>query len=172
VRVTPRLYDRASSRGTDLADGRPAFLRAGSVPALGYLESDRWSARQGRANTSNTSNSDVGASRISSDRGLSSDPRACWPGTPLLADARGVRSLTAHGLTYVFKKLFERAATKLVVKDAVAAEHLGRATTHWLRHSYAVHALDSGVDLRDLQGSLGYARLATTAAYPLAKRTR
>jgi site-specific recombinase XerD len=107
-----------------------------------------------------------------SARALPSDPRACRQGTPLLADARGVGPLTAHGLTYVFKKLFERAATKLVVKDSAGAEHLGRATTHWLRHSYAVHALDSGVDLRDLQGSLGHARLATTAAYPLAKRTR
>ena len=106
-----------------------------------------------------------------SDRGFPSDPRACGQGTPLLADARGVRPLTAHGLTYVFKKLFERAAAKLVIKDSTAAEHLGRATTHWLRHSYAVHALDSGVDLRDLQGSLGHARLATTAAYPVPKRT-
>jgi site-specific recombinase XerD len=106
-----------------------------------------------------------------SDRGLPFDPRVCRQGTPLLADARGVRSLTAHGLTYVFKKLFERAAAKLVIKDSTAAEHLGRATTHWLRHSYAVHALDSGVDLRDLQGSLGHARLATTAAYPVPKRT-
>jgi site-specific recombinase XerD len=106
-----------------------------------------------------------------SDRGLPSDPRACPQGTPLLTDARGARPLTAHGLTYVLKKLFERAAAKLIVKDSAAAEHLGHATTHWLRHSYAIHALDSGVERRDLQGSLGHARLATTAAYPLAKRT-
>jgi site-specific recombinase XerD len=104
------------------------------------------------------------------DRELPSDLGKCLPGTPLLTDARGVRPLTAHGLTYVFKKLFERAASTLVDKDPAAAERLRRATTQWLRHSYAAHVLDSGVALRDLQVRLGHARLATTAAYKLGKR--
>jgi site-specific recombinase XerD len=106
------------------------------------------------------------------DRGLPSDLGKCLPGTPLLTDARGARPLTAHGITYVFKKLFERAASTLVDKDPAAAERLRRATTQWLRHSYAVHELDSGVAVRDLQARLGHARLATTAAYKLSKRAR
>lgn len=104
------------------------------------------------------------------DRSLPSDPRA-WPaGTPVLADASGRFALTAHGLGYVFKKMFERASAELRVANPTAAERLARASTHWLRHSYANHALTSGADLRDLRCNLGHARLATTAAYPLRER--
>lgn len=103
-------------------------------------------------------------------RSLSSDPVAWPPGTPVLADSLGRRALTAHGLGYVFKKMFERASAELGVENPAAAGQLACASTHWLRHSYANHALCSGVDLRDLRSSLGHARLATTAAYPLGDR--
>jgi len=103
-------------------------------------------------------------------RALPRNPHRCLPGTPVLSDARGRRPVTAHGLGYIFKKIFERTSGEMAVADPVAADLIARATTHWLRHSYANHALDSGADLPDLSRKLGHARLATTATYPRRKR--
>jgi site-specific recombinase XerD len=53
-----------------------------------------------------------------------------------------------------------------------AAARLARASTHWLRHTHASHALASGVRIQDAQQNLGHASLATTTAYVTTERAQ
>ena len=49
--------------------------------------------------------------------------------------------------------------------DAKGAERLAKASTHWMRHSHASHAIAAGMPIEIAQQNLGHASLATTTAY-------
>lgn len=49
--------------------------------------------------------------------------------------------------------------------DQVGAQRLMQASTHWLRHTHASHALAEGVPIEVVQQNLGHASLATTTVY-------
>jgi integrase/recombinase XerD len=55
-----------------------------------------------------------------------------------------------------------RRACKWAAWKARLTKHV---TPHTLRHSYATHLLESGLDIRTLQKLLGHSRLVTTAHY-------
>jgi site-specific recombinase XerD len=59
-----------------------------------------------------------------------------------------------------------RQLHRIVVEAATAAGIIRRVGPHTLRHSFATHLLEDGVDIRVIQVLLGHAKLANTALYP------
>ncbi|QBP14200.1 integrase [Cupriavidus metallidurans] len=112
-------------------------------------------------------------------RGLPGDPRQAG-GAALLGGAtdRAVRTPWAHRLTLdpaapiapstfhrQIKAFFRQCAETTATTDPPAAEGLLRASTHWLRHTHASHALAAGVPVQVVQQNLGHRSLATTTRY-------
>lgn len=72
---------------------------------------------------------------------------------------RSNKPLTRAGVTYILKK-YAREAQAHGVKD-ISDE----ITPHWLRHSKAMHLLQSGVNLVYIRDLLGHADISTTEIY-------
>ena len=79
--------------------------------------------------------------------------RVCRPRTYLFPGKKPDRALTNGGVQRLFRAIATRAGlTK-------------RCSMHTLRHSYATHLLEAGVDLLTLKSLLGHRSLETTAHY-------
>jgi site-specific recombinase XerD len=64
------------------------------------------------------------------------------------------------------QSFMDRGGVQLAIKAAVRDCGIQRKiSTHSLRHSYATHLLESGVDLREIQRILGHADPKTTVRY-------
>jgi site-specific recombinase XerD len=83
------------------------------------------------------------------------DPRSS---APVFPNHRGAR-LTRFGVRYILRKYCTRAATGI---PTLAAKRLH---PHSMRHSSAVHLLQSGVDLSTISQWLGHASVTTTNRY-------
>jgi len=56
--------------------------------------------------------------------------------------------------------------------DAKGAARFQQASTHWMRHSHASHAIASGMPIEIAQQNLGHASLATTTVYVTTEKRR
>ena len=111
-------------------------------------------------------------------RGLGRDPDA-WPAhTPLItALGEGLqhvqaerKALSDSALFRMLRTHFQRVARKM--DHAGDAGHLLRASTHWLRHTHATHALAAGATIEEVQENMGHSSPATTAIYSHTGRNR
>jgi site-specific recombinase XerD len=70
----------------------------------------------------------------------------------------------------ILKDFFGEVADSLESEEPEMAERIRRASTHWLRHTFATHALHSGVPLEVVRDLLGHKSLATTSVYVTTER--
>jgi integrase/recombinase XerC len=63
------------------------------------------------------------------------------------------------------ERLTSRSVQRMVKRWTIAGGVHAKATPHGLRHSFATHLLDEGVDLRSIQELLGHASLSSTQIY-------
>ena len=66
---------------------------------------------------------------------------------------------------HVTKPISTRQLHRVVVEAARVAGITKRVGPHTLRHSFATHLLEDGIDIRVIQVLLGHAKLETTALY-------
>lgn len=81
-----------------------------------------------------------------------------WPGPKPSRDPREPKTVRRH---HVLAKMYQRAFAT-AVKQAQIEKRVG---THTLRHSFATHLLENGMDLCRLQELLGHSNLETTRIY-------
>jgi integrase/recombinase XerD len=80
-----------------------------------------------------------------------------------LGECEGIRSRSS--VYRLVKGIFKEALAWWDGEDAVEAERLMRASTHWLRHSFAKRLADAGSGLTDLSRNLGHSDVNTSLVY-------
>lgn len=98
-------------------------------------------------------------------RGLPVTPARWRPGTPIVGSLDDEAGITATRLWSIVKRFFAKAATVIGEGSPSTADKLKRATPHWMRHTHATHALDSGAELTAVRDNLRHSSISTTSIY-------
>jgi site-specific recombinase XerD len=85
--------------------------------------------------------------------------------TPNLPGGTTDDPLSAIRLYRVLKSFFEEVAKFVLVDDLETAVKLRKASTHWLRHTFATHGIHNGMALETVRDLLGHSSLSTTSVY-------
>lgn len=88
------------------------------------------------------------------------------PETPLIATLHDrTKGLSTRSIDHLMRDMFAAVADDVSVEEPLAATKLRKASTHWLRHTYATHALQKDLPIKSVQENLGHSSLATTSIY-------
>ncbi|HRO60411.1 MAG TPA: tyrosine-type recombinase/integrase, partial [Burkholderiaceae bacterium] len=98
--------------------------------------------------------------------GQASDVAARAPGLAARVQADPREGVAASTFYNQVKAFFAGCAEVMRGEgDAKGADRFAKASTHWLRHSHASHAIAAGMPIEIVQQNLGHASLATTTVY-------
>jgi integrase/recombinase XerD len=141
-----------------LAVAYGAGLRVAEVAALkvGDIDSERMLIRVERGKGGRYRNAMLSPDLLALHRGWWLEGRrqgAMLPGGWLFPGQNPVRPISTRQLS------------RVVEEAAKAAGLIKRVSPHTLRHSFATHLLEDGVDIRVIQVLLGHAKLDNTALY-------
>jgi site-specific recombinase XerD len=101
-------------------------------------------------------------------RSISPDPQRWTSVIPLVAALQGEAGISQTRLWAVVRRLFRtvaHAAMKMDPPQEAFAQRLKAASTHWMRHTHATHALKNGAELLSVRDNLRHASVATTSIY-------
>ena len=112
--------------------------------------------------------------RYLAQRGLPTTPSRWDPSTPLVGslDEDAVGGITAGRLWAILKRFFKQVADLVAERSPATMEKLRRASTHWMRHTHASHALAGGAELTTVRDNLRHASLSTTSIYLHSEETK
>jgi site-specific recombinase XerD len=87
--------------------------------------------------------------------------------TPLIGglEKSSGTGITTTRLLNIVKRFFVTAATQVKADNPALAEKLEQATTHWMRHTHATHALAMGAELITVRDNLRHSSVSTTSTY-------
>jgi site-specific recombinase XerD len=102
---------------------------------------------------------------------LPSASRQALPRQPKAMTEMESLPLSQSALYKILKAFFQGVAAQVRISgDEADAERFDRASTHWLRHTHASHAIAHGMSIEVAQQNLGHASLSVTTVYVRTER--